>query len=100
MCAGMLDDLRQAALGAQRREILTLAVWQGMRPIAAGMAAGMLGAIGSMRFIARLLFGVAPLDPLTFGVVIALLTSAGLVACWIPARRATRVDAMVALRAE
>ena len=88
------------ALGAQRREILTLVVGQGMRPILAGIAAGIAGAIGVTRFISNLLFGVAPLDPLTFGVAIVLLTAVGLAACWIPARRATRVDPLTALRAE
>jgi putative ABC transport system permease protein len=88
------------ALGAQRREILGLVVGQGMRPIVAGIGAGIVGAIGVTRFIAKLLFGVAPLDPVTFGVVIALLMAVGLIACWIPARRATQVDPLTALRAE
>jgi putative ABC transport system permease protein len=88
------------ALGAQRREIFTLVVGQGMRPIACGIAVGFVGAVGLTRFIETLLFGVAPLDPLTFGIVIVLLSAAGLIACWIPARRATRVDPLTALRAE
>ncbi len=88
------------ALGAQRREILELVVGQGMRPIAAGVGVGIAGAAGLTRFIGTLLFGVAPLDPLTFGIVIVLLTAVGLTACWIPARRATRVDPLTALRAE
>ena len=88
------------ALGAQRREILQLMVLQGMRPVAIGMAVGVLGAAALSRFIATLLFGVAPLDPLTFFVVLVLLTTVGLVACWLPARRATRVDPLTALRAE
>ena len=88
------------ALGAQRREILGLVVGQGMRPIVAGICAGIVGAVALTRFIGTLLFGVAPLDPLTFGIVIVLLTAVGLVACWIPARHATRVDPLTALRAE
>ena len=88
------------ALGAQRREILGLVVGQGMRPIVAGIGIGILGAIGLTRFIAKLLFGVAPLDPVTFGLVIAVLLAVGLIACWIPARRATQVDPLTALRAE
>jgi ABC-type antimicrobial peptide transport system permease subunit len=71
-----------------------------MRPVAIGMAVGVLGAAALSRFIATLLFGVAPLDPLTFFVVVVLLTTVGLVACWLPARRATRVDPLTALRAE
>ena len=88
------------ALGAQRREILELVVGQGMRPIVTGIGAGIVGAVALTRFIGTLLFGVAPLDPLTFGVVIIVLTAVGLVACWIPAQRATRVDPLMALRAE
>jgi ABC-type antimicrobial peptide transport system permease subunit len=88
------------ALGAQRREILQLMMLQGMRPVAIGMAVGVLGAAALSRFIATLLFGVAPLDPLTFFVVLVVLTTVGLVACWLPARRATRVDPLTALRAE
>jgi putative ABC transport system permease protein len=88
------------ALGAQRREILRLVIGQGMRPILAGVAGGIAGAIGLTRFISNLLFGVAPLDPLTFGIAVALLTAVALAACWIPARRATRVDPLTALRAE
>jgi putative ABC transport system permease protein len=88
------------ALGAQRREILGLVIGQGMRPIGAGICVGIAGAVLLTRFIGALLFGVAPLDPLTFGVAIGMLTSVGLFACWIPARRATRVDPLTALRAE
>jgi putative ABC transport system permease protein len=88
------------ALGAQRREILELVVSQGMRPIVAGIGAGVFGAIGLTRFISKLLFGVAPLDPVTFGLAIVLLMAVGLIACWIPARRATQVDPLTALRTE
>jgi ABC-type antimicrobial peptide transport system permease subunit len=58
------------------------------------------GAIGVTRFISKLLFGVASLDPLTFGIAAVVLTAVGLAACWVPARRATRVDPLMALRAE
>jgi putative ABC transport system permease protein len=88
------------ALGARPREILRLMVVQGMRPVALGMGVGILGAAALSRFIATLLFGVAPLDPLTFCIVIVLLMTVGLVACWLPARRATQVDPLTALRAE
>ena len=73
---------------------------QGMRPIVAGIGAGVLGAIGLTRFMTKLLFGVAPLDLVTFGLVIAVLLAVGLIACWMPARRATEVDPLTALRAE
>ena len=88
------------ALGAQRSEILGLVLRQGMRPILGGMGAGILGAAALTRFIGTLLYGVTPLDPLTFAAVIVLLGVVGLIACWIPARRATRVDPLTALRAE
>jgi putative ABC transport system permease protein len=88
------------ALGAQPREILGLVVRQGMRPILVGMGAGILGAVVLTRFIGTLLYGVTPLDPLTFAAVVVLLGVVGLVACWIPARRAMRVDPLTALRAE
>jgi putative ABC transport system permease protein len=88
------------ALGAQRREILALVVGQGMRPIGLGMIAGIATAIGMTRFMTKLLFHVAPLDVTTFVVVTLLLSGVALVACWIPAQRATRVDPVASLRAE
>ncbi len=88
------------ALGAQRREILTLVVGQGMRPIAVGICLGVVTAIGVTRFMAKLLFQVTPLDPFTFAVVTAFLGAVALFACWIPARRATLVDPVTSLRAE
>jgi ABC-type antimicrobial peptide transport system permease subunit len=88
------------ALGAQRREILMLVVGQGMRPIAVGISLGVLTALSITRFMAKLLFRVTPLDPFTFAVVTALLGAVALVACWIPARRATQVDPLTSLRSE
>jgi putative ABC transport system permease protein len=88
------------ALGAQPHEVLRLVVLQGMKPIAVGMMAGTLLSIGLSRFMATLLFHVAPLDPVTFVLVIILLAAVALIACWIPARGATHVDPLTALRAE
>ena len=88
------------ALGAQRREILMLVVGQGLRPIAVGIGLGVVTAVGVTRFMSKLLFHVTPLDPLTFAVVTTLLGVVALVACSIPARRATRVDPLTSLRAE
>ena len=88
------------ALGAQGREIVALVIGQGMRPVVAGMLVGLAGAFVVTRFMNTLLFGVTPLDALTFASVIAIVAVVGLVACWIPARRALRVDPIAALRAE
>jgi len=88
------------ALGAQAREIVALVVGQGMRPVAAGIVAGLAGAFGVTRFMKTLLFGVEPIDALTFASVALIVATVGLVACWIPARRALRVDPITALRAE
>jgi putative ABC transport system permease protein len=88
------------ALGAQRREILTLVIRQGMRPIAVGIGLGVLTAIGVTRFMAKLLFHVTPLDPMTFAAVTTLLVVVAILACWIPAHRATQVDPLTSLRAE
>ena len=88
------------ALGAQRREILMLVVGQGMQPIAVGIGLGVVTAIGVTRFLTKLLFRVTPLDPFTFAIVTILLSMVALLACWLPARRATRVDPLASLRAE
>ncbi len=88
------------ALGAQRREILALVVGQGMRPIVIGICLGIAAAVGVTRFLTTLLFQIRPLDPFTFGVVTALVVVVALVACWIPAQRATQVDPLTSLRAE
>jgi putative ABC transport system permease protein len=88
------------ALGAQRRDILALVVRQGMRLVIAGAAIGVVGAWAVTRLMQSLLYGVAPGDPLTFIVVTALLSAAALLACYIPALRAARIDPMAALRYE
>jgi ABC-type antimicrobial peptide transport system permease subunit len=67
---------------------------------AAGVAAGVLGALGAARYLRTLLFEVSPADPLTFAGVTLVLGGAAFAACYLPARRATRVDPMVALRCE
>jgi putative ABC transport system permease protein len=90
----------RVALGAQRREILALIVAQGMQPIAAGLVAGTAGALVLTRFIASLLYGIEPTDPLTFVSVVALLGITALLACLFPARRAARMDPVIALRVD
>ena len=88
----------RVALGAARGDVLRMVLGQAMRTIAVGTAIGIAGALALTRTVRSLLFGVTATDPLTFGGVTLLLVSAALLACYLPARRATRVDPMVVLR--
>ena len=88
------------ALGASKRNVLSLVIAQGMKLALAGMAIGILAALALTRVIRSLLYGVTPTDPATFALVSLLLLAIALLACWLPARRAARVDPMEALRYE
>jgi putative ABC transport system permease protein len=88
------------ALGAGHRDIFRLVIGQGAILVAAGLAIGLGASFLCARLFSSLLFGISAADPLTFMVTPALLSLAALVACYIPARRATKVDPLVAIRAE
>jgi len=88
------------ALGAQTSDVLKLVTAQGMRLALIGVVLGLLGSFALTRMMKSLLFGVGATDPVTFAVVALLLGVVGFVACYIPARRATKVDPLIALRCE
>lgn len=90
----------RVALGAATGDVLRMILGQGLRTIFIGVAIGITGSLALTRTVESLLFGVTATDPLTFGGVTLLLVGAALLACYIPARRATKVDPMVALRYE
>jgi len=86
------------ALGAGRADVLRMVLWMGARLLGMGLAVGLLASLAVTRLIASQLWGVSPHDPVTLCAVVAVVAGAGLAACYFPARRATRVDPMVALR--
>jgi len=88
------------ALGAQTKDVLRLVIAQSMRPALLGIGVGLLAALALTRLMAGLLFGVSATDPATFVVIGGLLMFIALLACWLPARRATKVDPLIALRTE
>ena len=88
------------ALGAQKAEILRMVIGGGMRLVLIGICIGVAAALGLARFLSNILFGVKPTDPTTFVSVVTMLLGVAMLACYLPARRATKVDPMVALRHE
>jgi predicted permease len=88
------------AMGATPRDILNMVLRQGLGVVGVGLALGLIIALAGTRVMSDLFVGIKPSDPLTFTVVVGLLTGIALLACWIPARRATRIDPLVALRYE
>jgi macrolide transport system ATP-binding/permease protein len=88
------------ALGARTGDVLWLVVGDGIRLTAISIILGLAGAFAAARVLKSMFYGISPADPLTFIVVVLLLTLVALLACWIPARRATKVDPLVALRCE
>jgi ABC-type antimicrobial peptide transport system permease subunit len=90
----------QMAVGARSSQVRNMVVFQGMRLALIGVAIGIVASFGLTRLLASLLFGVQPRDPLTFVVVPVVLAVVALLACYLPARRATRINPMEALRWE
>jgi putative ABC transport system permease protein len=86
------------ALGAEPRGVMRLILLKGLQPIAAGVLLGLGASYGLTRVLASNIYGVTPTDPWTFAAVVVVLTSVGLFACVVPARRAMRVDPLIALR--
>jgi ABC-type antimicrobial peptide transport system permease subunit len=88
------------ALGAKPRDVLRMVLSKGLQLTFVGVVIGIVAALSAMRFISTMIYGVTPTDPMTFAGVAVFLVLVALLACYIPARRATRVDPLVALRHE
>jgi ABC-type antimicrobial peptide transport system permease subunit len=88
------------ALGARVGDVLRLVLRQGLALAGVGMVIGLAGSVATTHLLRGFLFGIQPLDPLTFAAVAAVLAGVAVVACWLPARRAARIDPMVAVRYE
>jgi putative ABC transport system permease protein len=88
------------ALGAQREAVLRQVLGEGVKLATAGIVLGLAGALASAKVLSHLLYGITPTDTLTYVCVAFVLTGAALLACYLPARRATRIDPMQALRHE
>jgi len=88
------------ALGAQARDVFVIVVKQGLRLVSLGVILGLIGAFAVTRVLSQLLYGVTASDPITYAMLAGLLLTTSLVACLVPARRATRVDPMITLRCE
>jgi ABC-type antimicrobial peptide transport system permease subunit len=88
------------AVGADRNDVMKLVIWQGLKLTALGLVIGIGASFWLTKFIARFLYGVTPADPLTLAVVSVVLTAVGIAASFVPARGATKVDPVVALRHE
>src|SRR5262249_22134114 len=88
------------AMGAQKVDVLRLVIGEGMKLALVGALLGLGGALALTRLLKTLLFSVSATDPLTFIVIAAVLMIVALLACWLPARRATKVDPLIAIRCE
>jgi putative ABC transport system permease protein len=88
------------ALGAESRGVMRMMLLRGLRPIAAGVVAGIGASYGLSRLMAHQIYGVTTTDPWTFAIVVVVLVVVGVLACLLPARRATKVDPLIALRTE
>jgi len=88
----------RVALGARSRDVLRLVIGRGMLLAIMGTGSGLLAALALMRWMRPMLYGVEPDDPVTFSLIVLMLMIVALLASWIPARRAAKVDPMVALR--